>query len=110
MERNKQYQLIINKLNQNIKFGLYERGRACYFDDGMHVGYNDLWSALRIMNNLELGHKKTLFELCPETYRGVFKNKFISVKIVRILFSVFSSVFNPKLPQDQSVKMAGNAL
>ena len=76
MERKTKNQVIIDKINDGIKFGLYEGGKVCFFDDGTHVSYSELWTVLRIMNNLEIGHKRTLFELCPETYRGVFPFKF----------------------------------
>ena len=59
-----------------MKFGLYDGGRSCYFEDGMRVNYKELWVALREIHNLETSHNKTLFELCPDTYLGIFPYKF----------------------------------
>jgi hypothetical protein len=97
MENNKTNKLIISKINQGQKFGLYDRGRSCYFDDGTRFGYNELWSALREMYQIEDGHKKTLFELCPLNYRGVITYKFTRFRILRFLGNLFYKIVNPKL-------------
>ncbi len=68
--------LIIGKLKSGKKFGMYEGGKSCYFEDGTKIDYQDLWDALRIMYDLGKSHNKTLYELCPDTYRGVFSYKF----------------------------------
>ena len=59
-----------------MKFGLYDGGKSCYFEDGTRVDYQQLWDALRAMYNLGKAHSKTLYDLCPNTYMGVFSHKF----------------------------------
>ena len=76
MEKETQNQVIVSKLKKGQKFGLYEGALYCYFDDGTRVHYHELWEAVRILNNLEPGHKMTLLSLCPHTFRGIFPHKF----------------------------------
>lgn len=76
MGDNEKQNLIIAKLEAGVKFGMYEGGRSCYFDDGTKIDYQDLWDVLRTMHNLGNSHNKTLYELCPDTYMGVFSHKF----------------------------------
>ncbi len=83
MESNLRVEHIAEKLNKNIPFGLFEDGTKCYFIDGEHVKYNDLWAAIRLVNNLGKNHNKTLFELCPNTFLGRFTEKFNKNKVKR---------------------------
>ncbi len=76
MEPTVQKITIINKLKNGMKFGMYDGGKSCYFEDGTRVNYKDLWDAIRTINNLELNHSKTIMELCPTTYLGTFPYKF----------------------------------
>ena len=76
METSQKVTNIINRLNKGMKFGMYNGGKDCYFEDGTKVEYKDLWDSLRVMHNLTGVHNKTLFELCPETYMGIIPYKF----------------------------------
>lgn len=66
---------IIEKLKNGMKFGLFDKGMKCYFQDGTHISYNDLWKAIRIMNNIESNPNKSLYQLCPETFVGAHTYK-----------------------------------
>ncbi len=68
------YMDIIEKLRNGMKFGLFDKGMKCYFQDGTHISYNDLWRAIRIMNNID-STSKSLFQLCPETFVGAHTYK-----------------------------------
>ena len=70
------HQTIVEKLQNGEKFGLYDDGNSCYFDDGTKVHYADLWEALRIIHDLHANHSKTLADLCPDSFRGTFEHKF----------------------------------
>jgi len=90
MENTQQLQVILNKLASRVKFGLYESGRCCYFEDATKVYYHDLWDAVRIANKMERGHKKNLAELYPDLFLGVFPHKFQRHKSTkRLLLSMF---------------------
>ena len=72
-------QSIIDKLNKGVKFGLFENGKKCYFQDGERVSYTDLWEALREVHLVEnRSSHKTIHELCPDTYEGVFPYRYSS--------------------------------
>ena len=86
-----QQNVIINKLKGGVKFGLYDGGKSCYFEDGTRVDYKVLWEAIRSIHNLEKAHNKTIFELCPDTYLGIFPYKFR--KVNRWKKNVFSALF-----------------
>ena len=90
-----QQNLIINRLKSGVKFGLYDGGKSCYFEDGLRVDYKQLWEAIRTINNLEKAHNKTIFELCPDTYLGIFPHKFRKARwkrnVLSAIFSHFSS-------------------
>lgn len=81
MEDQKTYQHIIKKLTDGIPFGLFEEGKKCFFKDGEQVHYSDIWTAVKIMHNVQPGDPaKTLFELCPKTFEGIFPYKFTKHK------------------------------
>ena len=69
-------QEIMDRINQGLKFGLFEankgNGGTYYFEDGRYVDEKRLWEALRTIHSLGQGHGKTLKELCPENYAGIF--------------------------------------
>ncbi len=67
---------IIGKLSSGMKFGLFEKGMKCYFQDGTHVSYNDLWKAVRLFNNMDSRSSQSLFQLCPDTYVGAHSYKY----------------------------------
>jgi hypothetical protein len=75
MEQQERYSEIIEKLNRGMKFGLFESGMKCYFQDGTHISYNDLWRAIRLQNNVENAEKKSLAQICPDTYVGTHSYK-----------------------------------
>ncbi len=86
-------ELIIDKLSRGVSFGLYDNGNACYFADGTRVNYHDLWAAIRILNKLGNGHKKTLFELYPDNFLGTFPYKYSNYRLTkRILGMIFGVV------------------
>ncbi len=64
--------VIVEKLKAGMKFGLFGKKSNCYFRDGTKVRYADLWAAIKETRNLEQGHKKTLSELFPDTFVGVY--------------------------------------
>lgn len=77
METQDNHQRIVDKLKQGMKFGLFEDGNKCYFQNGEKVSYTDLWRALREVHELENGTShKTIPELCPDTFVGIFPYKF----------------------------------
>ena len=80
---NRKIDNIIAKLKHGIKFGMYNGGSDCYFEDGTKVHYEDLWRAIRTLNNLEMGHKKTLFELYPGTFAGTFPHNFSKYRLTK---------------------------
>jgi len=69
-------QVIIDKIKNGTRFGLFESGKKCFFEDGRQVGYSDLWAAVRQMHGLDETNKKSLLTLCPDTYIGSFGYKF----------------------------------
>lgn len=75
MEKRELHNYIVEKLNGGMKFGMFDKGMKCYFEDGTHVSYNDLWKAVRDINGEEAGSGKTLSQLCPETYVGAHTYK-----------------------------------
>ncbi len=77
-------EMIIYKLSQGVRFGLYENGDSCYFEDGKKVNYGELWTAIRIIKKLGPVHRKTLFELYPDLFMGTFPYKFPKYKFTRI--------------------------
>jgi len=64
------YNDIIDRLNNGMKFGLFENGKRCYFQDGMHISYNDLWKAIRLWNENRNIEKRSLAQICPNSYVG----------------------------------------
>ncbi len=76
MDQEEKYREIITRLNQGMKFGLFENGMKCYFQDGTHISYNDLWRAIRLQGNLETAEKRSLSQLCPDTYVGTHPYKY----------------------------------
>ncbi len=85
-----QQSFIIKNLKNGIKFGMYDGGKSCYFEDGTRVDYKELWEAVRTINNLDRGHSKTIFELCPDNYLGTFPHKFTRHKWRRRVLALFS--------------------
>jgi hypothetical protein len=85
-----QQNMIITKLNKGVKFGMYDGGKSCYFEDGTRVDYKDLWDAIRTINNLDRSHSKTIFELCPNNYLGTFPHKFGKHKWRKRVMALFS--------------------
>ncbi len=75
MEDTTKLEAIIEKLNKGMHFGLFDDGNKCYFQDGEHVSYTDLWKSLHMVHKLD-HHHKTLPEICPDTFVGAFKYKF----------------------------------
>ena len=75
-----------------MRFGLYEGGSICYFDDGTHVDQNELWQLVRNQKHLDATNNKTLTELYPDTYIGVFKHKFSTYRISRKFFGYIFGV------------------
>ncbi len=75
-KKNLSIEEIIERLKEGEKFGLFDASKAnggtYYFEDGSRMRNEDLWEALRVMNNLEYGHGKTLRELCPNNFIGTF--------------------------------------
>lgn len=63
-------EIIKDKLSNGLKFGLFEKGSKCYFQDGTHVSYSDLWKAVKAYHNIDTSTTKTLSQLCPESYVG----------------------------------------
>ncbi len=78
------------KLSRGVNFGLYDNG--CYFDDGTKVNYHDLWAAIRVANNLDAGHQKTLFDLYPNNFRGSFSHKFTRYRQTKKLLCMIFGV------------------
>ena len=91
MEDSTKYQKIIDKISKGRKFGLFEDGMKCYFQDGEQVSYNDLWKALRMKYQLDGKHHKTLPELCPELFIGAVPHKFSKLRwgYTQIMKSIF---------------------
>jgi hypothetical protein len=75
MEQMEQYHEIVERLNKGMKFGLFENGMKCYFQDGTQIKYNELWRAIKIQMNLESANKP-LSQLCPDTYVGTYSYKY----------------------------------
>ena len=92
MEDSTKYQKIIEKISNGLKFGLFEDGNKCYFQDGEQVSYNDLWKALRMKYELDGSHKKTIPQLCPESFIGVVPHKFSKIRwgYMQLMKSYFS--------------------
>ena len=97
MENSAQQNFIISKLRAGVKFGLYDGGKTCYFEDGTKVDYQELWDAVRTMNNLGKVHNKTLFELCPDTYKGIFRHRFHNTVWVKKIFTALTRAKPKKL-------------
>ncbi|MBX2904468.1 MAG: hypothetical protein KF744_00415 [Taibaiella sp.] len=76
MELEQKYNEIVNRLRQGMKFGLFENGMRCYFQDGTHISYNDLWKAIRIHQGTEGVEKRSLSQLCPDTFVGTHAHKY----------------------------------
>jgi hypothetical protein len=74
------YEEIVNRLKLGMKFGLFENGMKCYFQDGKHISYNDLWKAIRLANQEEDIQKKSLAQICPDTYVGAHSYKYTQHK------------------------------
>ncbi len=81
---------IIDNLRKGMKFGMYDGGKNCYFEDGKRVDYKDLWEAIRAINNLDRTHNKTIGELCPDNYLGTFPYKFRNLNWKKRVLSMFS--------------------
>jgi hypothetical protein len=76
-------EVIINHLDKGVRFGLYDGGNSCYFEDGKKVNYHELWTAIRILNKLEAGHRRTLYNLYPDLFMGTFPYKFSKYRLTR---------------------------
>lgn len=76
MELEQKYNEIVNRLRQGMKFGLFENGMRCYFQDGTHISYNDLWKAIRIYQGTEGVEKRSLSQLYPDTFIGTHAHKY----------------------------------
>ena len=81
------YTIIANKLREGQKFGMFDKGMKCYFDDGTQVNYNDLWKAISMIHSPEEISGKSLTQLFPDTYRGVHQTKHRSQKWGKSIFS-----------------------
>ena len=77
-----------------MKFGMYDGGSSCYFVDGTEVNYADLWDALRTIHNLPKAHNKTLYDLCPGTYLGVFNYRFHHLLWTKKIFSFIPRIID----------------
>lgn len=66
---------IADKLNNREKFGLFEEGNKCYFEDGTRVRYDELWGAIKIIHPTK-DQSASLKKLFPDTFIGVFDYKF----------------------------------
>jgi hypothetical protein len=67
---------IIDKLEDEMQFGIFENGMKCFFQDGTKVSYSDLWRAVRIVKNINATtSNSTLFQLFPETFVGSHPHK-----------------------------------
>ena len=75
MNDKEKYQTIIDKLDSGMKFGLFEKGMKCYFEDGTHIGYNELWKAIRLAKDLSERANKSLQQLYPDSYVGSHRYK-----------------------------------
>ena len=69
------YTIIANKLRSGQKFGMFDKGMKCYFDDGSQVSYNDLWKAIAVVYSPEEIAGKSLIQLFPTTFTGVHQHK-----------------------------------
>ncbi|GAA4468501.1 hypothetical protein GCM10023093_26210 [Nemorincola caseinilytica] len=68
---------IIGKLKNKEKFGLFDDGSKCYFQDGTRIHYTDLWRAIRVVNGIgESRPCKRLPEECPQSFVGIFSYKY----------------------------------
>ena len=74
------YTIIANKLRSGQKFGMFDKGMKCCFDDGSQVSYNDLWKAIAIVYSPEEIVGKSLVQLFPTTFTGVHQQKHRSQK------------------------------
>jgi len=81
------YNIIANKLRKGQKFGMYDKGMKCYFDDGSLVSYNDLWKAIASLYSPEEINGKTLLQLFPQSFTGVHQHKYRSQKWGKAIFS-----------------------
>ncbi len=75
MDDKVKYKVIIEKLDSGMKFGLFDKGMKCYFEDGTHIGYSDLWKAMRIAKDLPPDTSQTIQELFPDSFVGSHKYK-----------------------------------
>jgi hypothetical protein len=69
------YTIIANKLRDGQKFGMFDKGMKCFFDDGSQVNYNDLWKAIALIHKPEEITGKSLTQLFPTTFTGVHQHK-----------------------------------
>jgi len=76
-------EIIMINLNKKVRFGLYEDGKYCYFENGLKVNYHELWTAIRILNKLDAVHKRTLYDLYPTLFMGTFPHKFSKYRLTR---------------------------
>ena len=89
LERSKMESMIISKLVQGEKFGLYNNGSSCYFEDGTSIHYADLWSAIRTIHSLPSNHNKNLHDLYPESFTGSHEHKFRKGNLINRLWPLF---------------------
>ena len=75
MEQMEKYNEIVERLNKGMKFGLFEDGMKCYFQDGTLIRYNDLWRAVKLHLNIE-STTRPLSQLYPDTYVGTHTYKY----------------------------------
>lgn len=76
MELEERYNEIVSRLAKGMKFGLFENGMRCYFQDGTQISYNDLWKAIRIYNGTQGVEKRSLAQICPDTFVGAHPYKY----------------------------------
>ena len=77
MSENAKIAQIIEKLEHNIPFGLFEQELKCYFKDGTQVRYTHLWQAIKIHKNIPEGKNPgSLYDLFPNTFFGANTCKF----------------------------------
>ena len=76
MDYTLQFQHVIEKLKHNERFGLFERGQICCFEDGTRVDYSTIWRAMKEVYPAELIRHKTMAQICPDSFVGSFSHTF----------------------------------
>ncbi|MBE2289575.1 MAG: hypothetical protein IAE95_08480 [Chitinophagaceae bacterium] len=75
-QHEEKYREIIERLDRGMKFGLFENGNKCYFQDGLQIAYTDLWQAIKLRFNSADVSKMPLSQICPDAYVGAHTYKF----------------------------------